>query len=143
MPTLAELNLLTPEAAEEFFLTCCGSTRWAGHMAACRPFWNVTVVHNAAATIWQYLSPEDQREALRARKTWNEDSLPGPLVEELDLYERKFGYRFVAGPRLAGEEELRSAVRRRFESNPGAEFEIAVAEEARYMMSEVAARITP
>jgi len=143
VPTLQELNLLTPEEAKKFFLTCCGSSRWAENMAACRPFWDIRVVRNAAETIWQYLSPDDRREALRVRKTWSEESLPETLVEELDLYERKFGFRFVGGPLLAGEEEIRDAVRRRFDSHPGAEFEVAAAEEARYMLREVAGRISP
>lgn len=112
-------------------------------MAACRPFWDIRVVHNAADTIWQYLSPEDQREALRARRTWNEESLSDAVLEDLDLYEKKFGYRFVAGPQIKGPVEIQEAVRRRFGSHPGAELEIAAAEEARYMTSELTARVTP
>jgi hypothetical protein len=112
-------------------------------MAACRPFWNIRIVHNAAVTIWQYLSPEDKREALRVRKTWVGESLPEPLVEELNLYEQKFGYRFVAGPDVAGEEEIRNSLRRRFAYSPGAEFEISEAEEAGYMIRGIGALITP
>jgi len=142
MPTFHELNLLSTEEARKYFLSCCGSVRWAENMVGCRPFWNVEVVRNAAGTIWQYLSPEDRREALRSRTTWTEETLPEPLLEELNLYEKKFGYRFVAGPQVSGPEKIQAEVRRRFEHNLGTEFEIAVGEEAGYMFREVEKRIT-
>jgi len=133
--------MLPPGEAVKFFLSCCGSVRWAEHMAECRPFWTVQVVYNAAGTIWGYLSPEDQREALRARAAWNEDTLPEPLVEALNLYERKFGYGFSAGPQESAHDAILSAVRRRLEYSPAAEFDIAVREEARKMNAEVLKRI--
>jgi len=142
MPTLAEINGLGPVEAKAFFLECCGSSRWAESMAGCRPFWNIHVVRNAAETIWEYLTPEDRRQALRAREDRDREPVPDPLAEELDLYERKFGYRFVAGPHLSGPEDILGEVRRRLEYHPGAEFDIAAGEEFRRMIQEVMERIT-
>ncbi len=111
-------------------------------MAACRPFWNLQVLRNAATTIWEYLTPEDRRQALRARKVPVPESVPDPLGDELDLYERKFGYGFQAGPHLTGPEEILAEVRKRLSFNPGAEFDLAVAEEFRRMTDSVMERIT-
>ena len=42
--TLEQLNGLDREAAEEVFLRCCGSTRWAREMAARRPFHDAAIM---------------------------------------------------------------------------------------------------
>jgi hypothetical protein len=141
--TLREINLLTPDAAKEFFLACCGSTRWAENMAACRPFWSVHVVRNAAETIWKFLTPEDQREALRFRSSLSPGAGSEPPGGEPDPDGDEFGYRFLSDPHLSGGEEMPGGVHRRFGADPDDGFDTAVTAELGRMMDELAKRIAP
>jgi 2-oxo-4-hydroxy-4-carboxy-5-ureidoimidazoline decarboxylase len=134
MPTLDELNSLAPAGARDFFHSVCGSSRWAEAMAACRPFWDINVVFNAADVVWEYLSVEDRREALRNREAVDAGEAPQSLREDLEYYRNKFGYGFVSA-RSVPPEELQAAVRRRLEIPAKAEFELAAAEEYLLMRS--------
>jgi 2-oxo-4-hydroxy-4-carboxy-5-ureidoimidazoline decarboxylase len=140
MPTLDELNTLTPAGARDFFHSVCGSSRWAEAMAACRPFWDISVVFNAADVVWEYLSVEDRREALRNREDVVPADAPQSLREDLEFYRNKFGYGFVSARTIAPE-ELQATVRRRLEYPAKAEFELAAAEEYALMRSVLRARI--
>jgi 2-oxo-4-hydroxy-4-carboxy-5-ureidoimidazoline decarboxylase len=142
MPTLIELNGLTPAGARDFFFSCCGSSRWAEGMAACRPYWDVNVVLNAADVIWEYLSNEDRREALRNRKVVDADAMPDALREDLEYYMNKFGYSFVMAPPLPPFDELQTHVRRRLEYTARAEFDLAATQEFAIMRSEIRRRLT-
>ncbi len=142
MPTLSQLNVLSPAEAKDFFVSCCGSSRWAESMAACRPYWSVQVIFNAADVIWQYLADDDRREALRNRADIGGDGLPPSLREDLEYYRAKFGYGFVMAPPLPSHEELAVVVRRRLEYSARAEFDLAAGEELAIMRSEIRKRIT-
>lgn len=141
MPTLDELNALPPAGARDFFLTVCGSAKWANAMAACRPFWDVSVVFNAADVIWDYLSDEDRREALGRRDGVDDREMPQSLREDLEYYRNKFGYGFVSARPVPPPDELQATVRRRLEYPAKAEFELAAAEELALMRSELRKRI--
>jgi 2-oxo-4-hydroxy-4-carboxy-5-ureidoimidazoline decarboxylase len=142
MPTLDELNSLPPAGARDFFLSVCGSSRWAEAMAACRPFWDISVVFNAAEVVWEYLSIEDRREALRNRVVEEPGDAPQSLREDLEYYRNKFGYGFV--PARSDEPgDIQDAVRRRLEVPARAEFEVAAAGEYLLMRSELRRRIAP
>lgn len=142
MPTLDDINSLSPVAAKEFFLSCCGSNRWAESMAECRPYWNLQVVFNAADVIWGYLGAEDWREALRNRNPSDGNELPAPLREDLELYRNKFGYGFVMALPLPPPDTLRAEVLTRLEHSLRAEIEISAAEECAIMRSELRKRLT-
>jgi hypothetical protein len=141
VPTLKKLNALSPADATEFFLSCCPSTRWAEGMAACRPFWDLRIVFNAAEVIWQYLGADDRREALRNRTGPEGEGISPTLRHELDLYRTKFGYDFVAAAPFASHAEMEEAVRRRLEYPPAAEFDIAASEASAIMRSELRKRL--
>lgn len=143
MPTLDELNGLAPAEAREFFHSICGSARWAEAMAGCRPYWDISVVFNAADVLWEYLSDEDRREALRSRDGIDPEGMPASLREDLEFYRRKFGYEFITARLLPDADELQSTVRRRLEYPAKAEFELAANEEAVIMRSEVRKRLAP
>lgn len=141
MPTLNELNGLPPAAARDFFFGICGSSRWAEAMAGCGPFWDVNVVFNAADIIWECLSDEDRREALRNRPG-GEPSEPSPsLTEALRAYEEKFGYGFNLPGFDGGADEFEQTLRRRLDYPPKAEFELAVSGEAVAMRRELRRRL--
>jgi 2-oxo-4-hydroxy-4-carboxy-5-ureidoimidazoline decarboxylase len=141
MPTLGELNALAPAGARDFFFSVCGSSRWADALAACRPFWDVNVVFNAADVVWEYLSDEDRREALRNRQGVDPEEMPQSLREDLEYYRSKFGYGFVSVGPVPPPDELQTVVRRRLEYPAKAEFELASAAELAMMRSELRKRI--
>jgi hypothetical protein len=141
MPTLDEVNALDPAGARAFFFSICGSSRWADALTACRPFWDISVVFNAADVVWDYLSDEDRREALRNRDGVEAGEMPQSLKDDLEFYRSKFGYGFVSVRPLPPPDELQAAVRRRLEYPARAEFELAAAEELALMRSELRKRI--
>jgi hypothetical protein len=141
VPTLTELNRLSPAEARDFFFSCCGSSRWAEGMAACRPFWDIRIVFNAADVIWQYLGAEDRREALRNRAAIELDGMSESLRDDLDLYRNRFGYEFVAASPPHSTGELQEAVRRRLEYPPAADFELSAAEALAIMRDEIRKRL--
>jgi hypothetical protein len=143
VPTLDEINALSPASAEKFFLSCSGSTRWAGSMAACRPYWSIHVVFNAAEVIWEYLGAEDWREALRARAGIDAGMDGGEFAEELDLYRSKFGYEFVIAPPLPARDGLLAALRARLEHPQRVEIDTAAAHERAIMRSALREQLTP
>ena len=63
---LAELNRLQPDEASLEFLRCCGSARWAGAMAAERPFADIDSVETTADRMFDTLGPADWLEAFVA-----------------------------------------------------------------------------
>ncbi len=142
MPTLDELNALPPDGAYKFFISCCGSSRWALSMASCRPYWSVQVVFNAADVIWQCLVDDDRREALQHRPAIGGEELPHALREDLEYYRTKFGYEFSLAPPLPANTELEVTVRRRLEYPARAEFELACGEELATLRGEIRRKVT-
>ena len=63
---LENLNLLSPDAAREEFLKCCGSNNWALHMAGARPFKTVAELLNQADSLWWSLAADDWLTAFRS-----------------------------------------------------------------------------
>lgn len=143
VPSLSDINGLSPAAAREFFLSCCGSSRWAEGMASCRPFWDARIVFNAADVLWEYLADEDRREALRNRTGVDGAGHDAALRDDLEYYRNKFGYDFVMAVPPGSVDELREVVRRRLEYPAKAEFELASAEEFAIMRAELRRRVTP
>jgi 2-oxo-4-hydroxy-4-carboxy-5-ureidoimidazoline decarboxylase len=64
--TVADLNILPPDAAAAEFLRCCGSTNWARLMTAARPFASEADMADVADSIWTSLAPADWLEAFAA-----------------------------------------------------------------------------
>jgi OHCU decarboxylase len=63
---LADLNALDADSAGRELLRCCGSSRWAGLMAAARPFADAAVMAVVADVVWGSLAPADWLEAFGA-----------------------------------------------------------------------------
>lgn len=141
MPTLDELNRYSPAEAKEFFLSCCGSGRWAGAMTECRPYWDVRIVFNAADIIWEYLGDDDRREALRLRVSPPDDAADRSLRDDLEYFRTKFGYPFVLAPPLPPPDRVRSILRERLEGSPAAVFRESAGEELRILRAELRRRL--
>ena len=119
--TLEDLNSLTSVTADEEFLKCCGSMRWAKRMSDARPFSNSDDLSAKADEIWWSLSEEDWLEAFRAHpkigekkaaaaqsaeaEAWSAqeqseteraaDETKAALAEGNRAYERRFGFIFI------------------------------------------------
>jgi OHCU decarboxylase len=63
---LDDLNRLDADSAARELLRCCGSPRWAGMMAAARPFPSADAMAVTADAIWTALKPADWLEAFAA-----------------------------------------------------------------------------
>jgi OHCU decarboxylase len=63
---LEELNTITDDRAIAEFAKCCGSSRWAREMSACRPFSSVDVLLLDAEAVFDSLGPSDWQEAFAA-----------------------------------------------------------------------------
>ncbi|GGX85491.1 2-oxo-4-hydroxy-4-carboxy-5-ureidoimidazoline decarboxylase [Streptomyces hiroshimensis] len=61
---LDRLNSATPGAAEAALLACCGSRRWARHLADLRPYPDLRTLLNTAEHAARALAPADLAEAL-------------------------------------------------------------------------------
>jgi 2-oxo-4-hydroxy-4-carboxy-5-ureidoimidazoline decarboxylase len=75
--TLEQLNGLDREAAEEVFLRCCGSTRWAREMAARRPFRDAAIMAREAESLSSELKATDWLEAFAAHPRIGESQRAG------------------------------------------------------------------
>ena len=64
---LEDLNTLAADAAHAALLRCCGSTSWARHMTARRPFRSEAEMANFSDTVWAALEPVDWLEAFAAQ----------------------------------------------------------------------------
>ncbi len=97
---LARINALPAAEAEEEFLDCCGSRRWARLMTEHRPYPDRGALLAAAQEAAYDLDPADLGEALAAESA---EPLPpgGGQAAQTALsaahaeYERRFGHAFV------------------------------------------------
>jgi OHCU decarboxylase len=65
-PILNAWNAAEQEAAVTALLSCCASQRWAGGVAAQRPFGNVEDLFAASDKVWATMQEPDWMEAFRA-----------------------------------------------------------------------------
>ncbi len=97
---LGRFNALTPADAEAALLGCCGSRRWAGRLAAHRPYPDLAALLAAADEAGYDLSPADLAEALAAETAPGLDDT-APRSARLALraahaaFESRFGHVFV------------------------------------------------
>jgi 2-oxo-4-hydroxy-4-carboxy-5-ureidoimidazoline decarboxylase len=70
---LDDLNALDADAAARELLRCCGSSRWAAHMAAARPFSSVETMTLVGEVLWWALDELDWLEAFAAHPAIGSD----------------------------------------------------------------------
>jgi OHCU decarboxylase len=151
------LNSLSAAEAENEFLKCCGSTRWARRMAEERPFESVAKLAETAERIWWSLEPQDWLEAFHSHPKigekkaaavtsdqsarWSEaeqaavnDAASATLQQLAELnrqYEQKFGYIFIVCATGKTSEEMLEILRERLGNEPDQELRNAAAEQAK------------
>jgi len=148
---LEGLNHASREAAENCFLDCCGSRKWARMMTLARPFSDAAVLLKQAKQIWQSLEPQDWLEAFAAHPKigarhavpqqpaqsaqWSHteqsgthaatDSVRDALAEVNRLYEEKFGYIFIVCATGKSADEMLALCRERVHNAADQELRIA------------------
>ena len=111
--TLGELNHLPPSDAQEAFLQCCGSRRWAQMMTARRPYATTDDLFKAADEAARELTQADWLEAFaahprigeRSASAWSqaeqaaaldaEQSVQARLASGNRNYEDRYGFIFI------------------------------------------------
>lgn len=155
---LEGLNSLSPGAAREVLLRCCGSRRWAATVAAGRPFADPDELRAAAREAWDELRDEDRLEAFAAHpeiggeldgphpgRDWSRDEQSGmeaagektraALAAGQRAYRERFGYIFLIRASGRGPEEMLSELRRRLDNDP--EAELAAASDQQWQITEL------
>jgi allantoicase len=146
------INSLTPGVADQKFLQCCRSSRWATEMVSARPFSSWTDVEQTAAKIWTTASREEILEAFAAHprigdhKGAEEQARVRTATEATlqDLsrlnreYESRFGYIYIVCATGKSVEEMLALLRKRLENDP--EEEIAVAAEEQGLITQLRLR---
>lgn len=155
MAGLDWLNRASKEDAARALHRCCGCRRWAGDVAACRPFASAQALHLAAEREWERASRGEildafshhprigDRESLRARfpatHAWSASEQAGAAAADETIlddlaqgnrdYEARFGYIFIvcASGRTAG--EMLTLLRARLGNDPENELKIAAGEQ--------------
>ena len=146
--TLGELNALPREAAERELKACCGSSRWAVAMAACRPFRGDQELFDSAEAIWRSLEGGDWLEAFSQHPRIGEraggrardeqagvrgapDAVLTKLAERNHDYERKFGHVFLICATGRSAQEMLANLEERMRNEPAKELRIAADEQAK------------
>ena len=161
---LGWLNALSAEEAGSVFLDCCGSTEWARHMTASRPFGTVDTLFETAERIWFDLSVADHLEAFAAHPAigskkavatqqarsaeWSAGEQSGvdaaaeqvksDLAEANRLYRDKFGFIFIVCATGKSADEMLSISRARLGNS--VETELSIAAEEQNKITEIRLR---
>ncbi len=161
---LEQLNHASRAMAENCFLDCCGSRRWARMMVEARPFADAAALLQQAEQIWQSLEPQDWLEAFAAHPKigarqaapqqpaqsaeWSHaeqsgahtatDPVRDALAEANCLYEEKFGYIFIVCATSKSAEEMLALCRQRVHN--AADLELRIAADEQRKITEIRLR---
>jgi allantoicase len=144
---VARLDHLADRAAQERFLSCCGSQRWAEVMSAARPFGTIEELLAAADRAWAALPAPDRMEAFDAHPrigdrqaaarvaaasarsaSWSRDEqakvgdgneeVLGRLAARNRDYEARFGHVFLVSASGKSAEEILDILDARIDNTP-------------------------
>lgn len=151
---LQRLNSLSAEAAEAELLQCSGSSAWAQHLAAARPFASDEALLHAAERAFDALGPEDWTQAFASHprlgqkksdqqtdtaNTWSaaeqsgvktaEEEIKQALAALNDQYYQRHGFIFILCATGKSALEMVEAVRARLPNSTEEERRIAAGEQ--------------
>jgi 2-oxo-4-hydroxy-4-carboxy-5-ureidoimidazoline decarboxylase len=155
MPSVDAFNLLPDQAAADVLRECCSSARWAGLVAAGRPYPDLAAVLAASDAAVGLLGEADLREALAGHPRLGDRRVLAPAGERgwsgreqagvrsadevsraaLEAgnaeYERRFGHIYLACATGRSAGDLLGFLRERLGNEPGQELRIVAAELAK------------
>ena len=141
--TLDEFNSLPEAAARERLLACCAAPRWAGEVAAGRPYPSTGALHEAAEAA---LTDADVADGLAGHPRIGERTAdPGSSAEQSRVsgappevlealaagnaeYERRFGHVYLVCASGRSAEDLLAVLRARLTHDPATERAVVRAE---------------
>lgn len=152
---LTWFNMLSDAEAADELLKCCGSKRWAHHVASGRPYDTVEELLAAASDIWWSLESDDWLEAFRSHPKIGEANAAEPVAQQSRAwsseeqggianaspetsdelarlnreYEQKFGFIFIICATGKTPEEILSALRERLKNDSAVELQVAATEQ--------------
>jgi 2-oxo-4-hydroxy-4-carboxy-5-ureidoimidazoline decarboxylase len=139
---LSRLNQASAHEAEQAFLACCSSLRWAAAMAAGRPYPDIDSVYAAGDAALADLGAGDISDALSgharigarvtgAQGQWSRgeqagmnsasDDVSRAMADGNAAYEAKFGQVYLISAAGKSAEQLLAALRSRLDNDPDAE----------------------
>ncbi|MFI5090717.1 MAG: allantoicase [Terriglobales bacterium] len=153
--SLRGLNALPDEAARAALLSCCGSSAWAEHVRARRPFHDAAQLLDAAREAWEKLGKNDWLEAFshhpkigerkaageprEQARQWSEQeqrsvaNAAPHLLDELananQRYQARFGYIFIVCASGKSTEEMLGLLGERMKNDPETELGVAAGEQ--------------
>lgn len=150
---LKQWNAVSPEAAAESILPCCGSRAWARAMSGRRPIRGAEELIEIAGQVWRGLPEEDWQEAFESHPRIGERSAHAaarssawsaeeqrlaamtdaaePLALANRRYEQRFGRVFLICASGKSAPEILAAMEQRLGNEPDAELRIAAGEQQR------------
>jgi 2-oxo-4-hydroxy-4-carboxy-5-ureidoimidazoline decarboxylase len=151
MPTVDELNGLTPDAVKRELRACCESGRWIDAVAAARPYAGEAALLAASDDAVASLTDADLREALNGHPRIGDrrveagslssqeqagvhgadDSLRQALDAGNAEYESRFGHIYLACATGRSASELLAFLRERLSNDPGTEWRVVASELAK------------
>lgn len=152
---LTHWNALSPDAAAQAILPCCGSRAWAHTMAEQRPIGSAEQLLEIAGEVWRGLPEEDWHEAFQSHPRIGERTAPPSATarssawsaeeqrsaatpdaaEQLASanlqYEQRFGRTFLICATGKSAPEILLALEQRLGNNAHTELQIAAEEQQR------------
>ena len=155
------LNCLPLQVAQEAFLNCCGSSKWAEAMARARPFEDLSEIVRTIHRSFDGLAEADWKEAFAAHPKIGEAAVRGGepaqrwsrqeqsaamisssegqsrLQRHNEEYYSRFGYIFIICATGKSTEQVLGAIESRLMNDPIAEFEIAAGEQRKITLLRI------
>jgi OHCU decarboxylase len=148
---LGWFNGLPEEEAAGELLAVCHSRRWAGQVAAGRPYADLAALQKAADEAWMALSPDDWLEAFAAHPrigqsgggspSWSRQEQAGvggagqevqeALARGNATYEARFGHVFLIAAAGRSATEILTQLEARLGNDPATELRVAAGEHHR------------
>ena len=146
---LAEFNALPSAQAESLLMDCCGCSRWAAAVAACRPYAEKEALSKTADSIWWNLERADWLEAFshhpqiggkllggsESARQWAvgeqagartaSDDVKSRLARANHAYFEKFGYIYIVCATGKSAEAMLAILNQRLQNDPPSELSIA------------------
>jgi 2-oxo-4-hydroxy-4-carboxy-5-ureidoimidazoline decarboxylase len=148
--SLGEFNALPAEQAHEALLACCAAQRWAGEVAAGRPYASVAELLTRSAAAVAGLDAADLRQALAghprigarhqaaAEGSWSGQEQAGvgtasqevrhALADGNRAYEQRFGHIYLVCATGRSGAELLALLQERLGHDPATEWQVVASE---------------